>query len=182
MEQIRSRVDSIVKDPATAEALKPYYRQFCKRPCFHDEYLDSYNRDNVTLVDTRRPRRRADHAQRHRGRRPRVRAGLHRLRHRLRGRHRLHPSCRLRPDRPRRRHIEREVGRGCIHVPWHAHPRLPERVHLQPRAIWFHCELPPHARRAEQARRLHPGSRPRQRRTRGRDHARKPKRRGWRPS
>ncbi len=52
MEQIRSRVDSIVKDPATAEALKPYYRQFCKRPCFHDEYLDSYNRDNVTLVDT----------------------------------------------------------------------------------------------------------------------------------
>jgi cyclohexanone monooxygenase len=52
MEQIRSRVDSIVKSPAVAEALKPYYRQFCKRPCFHDEYLDTYNRDNVTLVDT----------------------------------------------------------------------------------------------------------------------------------
>jgi cyclohexanone monooxygenase len=52
MEQIRSRVESIVQDPATAEALKPYYRQFCKRPCFHDEYLDTYNRDNVTLVDT----------------------------------------------------------------------------------------------------------------------------------
>ncbi|MEY2571533.1 MAG: hypothetical protein QOE63_1883 [Acidimicrobiaceae bacterium] len=32
--------------------MKPYYRQFCKRPCFHDEYLDSYNRANVTLVDT----------------------------------------------------------------------------------------------------------------------------------
>ena len=40
MEQIRARVDAIVADPATAEALKPYYRQFCKRPCFHDEYLD----------------------------------------------------------------------------------------------------------------------------------------------
>ena len=52
MEQIRSRVDSIVNDPTTAEALKPYYRQFCKRPCFHDEYLDTFNRDNVTLVDT----------------------------------------------------------------------------------------------------------------------------------
>ncbi|MEZ5379278.1 MAG: NAD(P)/FAD-dependent oxidoreductase [Acidimicrobiales bacterium] len=53
MNQIRARVDEIVKDVATAEALKPWYRQFCKRPCFHDEYLDTYNRDNVTLVDTR---------------------------------------------------------------------------------------------------------------------------------
>jgi cyclohexanone monooxygenase len=52
MEEIRARVDSIVKDPATAEALKPYYRQFCKRPCFHDEYLQTFNRPNVTLVDT----------------------------------------------------------------------------------------------------------------------------------
>ncbi len=53
MEQIRARVDSIVEDPATAEALKPYYRQFCKRPCFHDAYLQTFNRPNVTLVDTR---------------------------------------------------------------------------------------------------------------------------------
>jgi cyclohexanone monooxygenase len=52
MEEIRARVDSIVEDPATAEALKPYYRQFCKRPCFHDEYLQTFNRENVTLVDT----------------------------------------------------------------------------------------------------------------------------------
>jgi cyclohexanone monooxygenase len=52
MEQIRARVDAIVEDPATAEALKPYYRQFCKRPCFHDEYLQTFNRPNVTLVDT----------------------------------------------------------------------------------------------------------------------------------
>ena len=52
MEQIRSRVDTIVNDPNTAEALKPYYRQFCKRPCFHDEYLATFNRPNVTLVDT----------------------------------------------------------------------------------------------------------------------------------
>ena len=52
MEEIRARVDAIVDDPDTAEALKPYYRQFCKRPCFHDEYLDAFNRPNVTLVDT----------------------------------------------------------------------------------------------------------------------------------
>lgn len=52
MEGIRARVDRIVKDPKTAEALKPYYRQFCKRPCFHDEYLPTFNRDNVFLVDT----------------------------------------------------------------------------------------------------------------------------------
>jgi cyclohexanone monooxygenase len=52
MEQIRARVESIVKDPETAEALKPYYRQFCKRPCFHNEYLETFNRPNVTLVDT----------------------------------------------------------------------------------------------------------------------------------
>jgi len=52
MEQIRARVDAIVKDEATAQALKPYYRQFCKRPCFHDEYLETFNRANVTLVDT----------------------------------------------------------------------------------------------------------------------------------
>jgi cyclohexanone monooxygenase len=52
MEQIRARVDSIVEDPATGEALKPYYRQFCKRPCFHDDYLQAFNLLNVSLVDT----------------------------------------------------------------------------------------------------------------------------------
>ena len=52
MNQIRSRAEAIVSDSATAEALKPWYRQFCKRPCFHDEYLPTFNRSNVTLVDT----------------------------------------------------------------------------------------------------------------------------------
>jgi cation diffusion facilitator CzcD-associated flavoprotein CzcO len=52
MNQIRARVDSIVKDKATAEALKPWYRQFCKRPCFHDDYLPTFNRPNVKLIDT----------------------------------------------------------------------------------------------------------------------------------
>jgi cyclohexanone monooxygenase len=52
MNQVRARVDAIVNDPVTAAALKPWYRQFCKRPCFHDEYLQTYNRASVTLVDT----------------------------------------------------------------------------------------------------------------------------------
>jgi cation diffusion facilitator CzcD-associated flavoprotein CzcO len=52
MNQVRARVDAMVADPATAAALKPWYRQFCKRPCFHDEYLQTYNRPNVTLIDT----------------------------------------------------------------------------------------------------------------------------------
>ena len=52
MEEIRKRIEALVDDPETAEALKPYYRQFCKRPCFHDEYLPTFNRPNVELVDT----------------------------------------------------------------------------------------------------------------------------------
>lgn len=53
METIRARCDEIVKDKATADSLKPWYNQFCKRPCFHDEYLQTYNRENVKLVDTK---------------------------------------------------------------------------------------------------------------------------------
>src|SRR5262245_15869655 len=51
MERLRRRIDGIVKDPRTAEALKPYYRFMCKRPCSNDEYLPTFNRPNVTLVD-----------------------------------------------------------------------------------------------------------------------------------
>ena len=52
MEQIRARVDTIVEDPKTAAALKPYYPYGCKRPAFHDEYLPSFNKPHVHLVDT----------------------------------------------------------------------------------------------------------------------------------
>ncbi|MDA7726278.1 NAD(P)/FAD-dependent oxidoreductase [Pseudomonadales bacterium] len=52
MNGVRDRVDEIIEDEVTAEALKPWYRQFCKRPCFHDEYLPTYNRPNVHLIDT----------------------------------------------------------------------------------------------------------------------------------
>ncbi|WP_319430597.1 NAD(P)/FAD-dependent oxidoreductase [Mycobacterium sp. RTGN5] len=52
MEEVRARVDAIVTDADTAEALKPWYGYFCKRPCFHDDYLATFNRPNVSLVDT----------------------------------------------------------------------------------------------------------------------------------
>ena len=52
MEQIRARVDAIVKDPKTAAALRPYYPYGCKRPTFHDEFLPTFNLPHVHLVDT----------------------------------------------------------------------------------------------------------------------------------
>jgi len=52
MDRLRARVDSVVEDPATAEALKPWYRYMCKRPGFSDTYLPTFNRPNVRLVDT----------------------------------------------------------------------------------------------------------------------------------
>jgi cyclohexanone monooxygenase len=51
MNEIRSRIDAIVKDPATAEALKPYFHWMCKRPLFVDGYFETFNRDNVTLFN-----------------------------------------------------------------------------------------------------------------------------------
>jgi len=53
MNEIRDRVNSIVGDKGTAEALKPLYGQWCKRPTFNDEYLPTFNRPNVKLVDTK---------------------------------------------------------------------------------------------------------------------------------
>ncbi len=52
MEQIRARVDTLVEDPKTADKLKAWYRQLCKRPCFHDQYLQAFNTPGTVLVDT----------------------------------------------------------------------------------------------------------------------------------
>jgi len=52
MEEIRARIEALVEDPDTAEALKPWYRLLCKRPCFHDEYLLAFNEPTCHLVDT----------------------------------------------------------------------------------------------------------------------------------
>ena len=52
MEEIRARADAIVADAATAQKLKAWYRQLCKRPCFHDEYLQAFNTPGTHLIDT----------------------------------------------------------------------------------------------------------------------------------
>jgi cation diffusion facilitator CzcD-associated flavoprotein CzcO len=52
MEEIRARAEQVVRDRETAEKLKAWYRQLCKRPCFHDEYLDAFNEPGVHLIDT----------------------------------------------------------------------------------------------------------------------------------
>ena len=51
MNEIRARVDAEVSKADAAEALKPWYRQFCKRPTFNDDFLATFNRDNVHLID-----------------------------------------------------------------------------------------------------------------------------------
>ena len=51
MERVRRRCDEIVKDPETAEALKPYYRFMCKRPLSNNDYYATFNQPNVTLID-----------------------------------------------------------------------------------------------------------------------------------
>jgi len=51
MERMRRRVDTVVEDSDTAEALKPYYRFMCKRPLSSDVYYPAFNRDNVELID-----------------------------------------------------------------------------------------------------------------------------------
>ena len=53
MMRIHRRIDETVEDPETAEALKPWYMLMCKRPCFHNDYLPTFNRPNVHLVDTK---------------------------------------------------------------------------------------------------------------------------------
>jgi cation diffusion facilitator CzcD-associated flavoprotein CzcO len=52
MNGFRARIADVVDDPDTAAALTPWYRWWCKRPCFHDDYLPAFNREDVTLVDT----------------------------------------------------------------------------------------------------------------------------------
>lgn len=51
-DRIRTRVREVVRDPSTAKRLQPWYPSWCKRPCFHDQYLPAFNQDNVALLDT----------------------------------------------------------------------------------------------------------------------------------
>ena len=51
MERLRERTQTMVKDRATAEALKPWYRFLCKRPLSNDDFYPTFNRPNVKLID-----------------------------------------------------------------------------------------------------------------------------------
>jgi len=51
MELHRQRIRETITDPARADLLMPYYKYSCRRPLFHDDFLPSLNRDNVTVVD-----------------------------------------------------------------------------------------------------------------------------------
>ncbi|OHW91857.1 phenylacetone monooxygenase [Colletotrichum incanum] len=51
-ERLRAHVANVVKDPETAKKLQAWYGGWCKRPAFNDDYLQAFNRPNVTLVDT----------------------------------------------------------------------------------------------------------------------------------
>jgi cyclohexanone monooxygenase len=52
MMRIHRRIEEVVQDKTTAAALKPWYMFMCKRPCFDNDYLPTYNRPTVHLIDT----------------------------------------------------------------------------------------------------------------------------------
>ncbi len=51
---VRDKISEIVKDPEVAEALTPHTLIGCKRLCVDAGYYDTFNRENVTLVDLRK--------------------------------------------------------------------------------------------------------------------------------
>ena len=129
MSEIRARVDAIVDGSGHgAHALKAWYRQLCKRPCFHDEYLERFQPAVGAPDRHRRQGSGADHPGRRGRGRHRVPGRLHHLRLGLRGRHRADPALRVRPDRPRRRPaVGVLVGRDAQPAR-RPRARLPERV------------------------------------------------------
>lgn len=48
---IRRKIREVVEDPATADALSPQHTVGCKRLCVEDGYYETFNRQNVRLVD-----------------------------------------------------------------------------------------------------------------------------------
>lgn len=53
-EFLRSKIYEIVHDPETAEKLMPKYYYGTKRQVLNTNYLETYNRNNVTLVDVKK--------------------------------------------------------------------------------------------------------------------------------
>ncbi len=54
-EMYRQQIKRVINDEATAESLMPRdYPMGCKRPVIDTDYYETFNRDNVTLVDLRK--------------------------------------------------------------------------------------------------------------------------------
>lgn len=51
-ERIRKHIEGEVDDKEITKALNPWYGSWCKRPTFHNDYLPTFKRNNVALVDT----------------------------------------------------------------------------------------------------------------------------------
>ncbi|MEH0147684.1 NAD(P)/FAD-dependent oxidoreductase [Corynebacterium sp. Q4381] len=51
MGEIRDLIDAQVTDPATADALKPFYSRRCKRVTFDNGYYEAFNDESITLID-----------------------------------------------------------------------------------------------------------------------------------
>ena len=156
MESIRARVDSIIQHKPTADALKPWYNQFCKRPCFHDDYLGAFNRPECRACRYQREGRRAH--QRNVGLRQRqgIQGRLPDLCDRLRSRHHVQPPRQYGAARPQRPDAHREMERRRLNPARHARERLPQRLHHRQHPVRLHRQLPPHDRRTVTPPRLHP--------------------------
>ncbi|HPG27564.1 MAG TPA: NAD(P)/FAD-dependent oxidoreductase [Myxococcota bacterium] len=50
---VKKKIRQVVRDPKTADKLMPDHYVMTKRPILEDGYFETYNRDNVTLVDLR---------------------------------------------------------------------------------------------------------------------------------
>ena len=123
----RRKIRQLVRNPATAELLSPRQHIGTKRTCVDTGYFETYNRDNVELIDARATPITEITASGcpHNG--GRVRGGRDRVRDRLRCDHRW--ADEHRHPRLGRRDTGRPLGRGPADLPRPEQPRLPQPVH-----------------------------------------------------
>ncbi len=165
VEFIRAKIRQVVKDPAVADTLTAFDHPYAtKRPPIDTEYFETFNRDNVTLVDVRAAPIERVTPQGIQTRDAEYPPGHHRLRHRLRRHDR--PAAAHRHPRPRRRGAQGRVGRRPAHLPGATGHGLPQPVHhhrpRQPVRALQHAGGDRAARRLDhRLHRLHAGARPR---------------------
>ena len=116
-EFIRSKIRETVKDPETSQKLLPMDHPYgSKRALMDTNYFETYNRENVDLVDLRQDAYPGDHRKGNTDFRAGLRVRHHRLRHGIR-RHDRHLHENRHPG-PGRDDAEGEMGRGPEDLPW----------------------------------------------------------------